>query len=289
MISDDSPRSRSPFGLAWLRFRRSKTALAGLTIVGLLALVAVFASWLAPFPYDEPFDDDLGKGPSLKHWLGVDELGRDILSRIIFGARVSFQIGFAATAVSLLIGVALGTLAGFYSGWVDAVLMRLTDTFYAFPGILLAIGITAAFDEPSIIIVFIALGLVGWTGIARIVRGEVLKLREMEYVQAARAVGGRDAGIIFRHILPNCIGPVVVVATLRVASNILAEAGLSFLGIGVQPPQPSWGGMLASARDYLIAHWWMCFFPGLAIMVTVLGFNLLGDGLRDALDPKMRV
>jgi len=264
-------------------------AVIGGILVALMALGGLLAPVLAPFPYDEQRREDAEQGPSARHLFGVDPLARDVLSRIQFGARVSLQVAVAATAVSVLIGVVVGALAGYLGKWVDEGLMRAADAFSAFPGILLAVAITAAFDQRSLAVVFIALGLVGWSGLARIVRGQVLSLREEDFVQAAAALGAGRMRIIFRHILPNCVAPVIVTATLLMAGNILGEAGLSFLGIGVQPPYPSWGSMLAEARKEITLHWWMCAFPGAAIALTVLGFNLLGDGLRDALDPRSQV
>ena len=278
-----------PWRLAWMRFRRSRTAVAGASIVSLMILAAVFASWLSPYEYDAQFRNDWAQGPSLRHPLGVDPVSRDVLSRILYGARVSLQVAVAATFMSVVVGVAAGALAGYFGKWVDEALMRVADAFSAFPGILLAIAITAAFDNRSLAVVFIALGLVGWPGLARIVRGQVLSLREEAFVMSARALGAGTFRILFRHILPNALGPVLVAATLLMAGNILGEAGLSFLGIGVQPPYPSWGGMLADARKEISLHWWMCAFPGGVIAAAVLGFNLLGDALRDALDPRTPV
>ena len=252
-----------------------------------MVLSGLLASWIAPYRYDTQFREEWGEGPSRRHLLGVDPLARDCLSRILYGGRVSLQVAVAATGVAVLLGVVAGALAGYLGGWMDEVLMRLADAFSAFPGILLAIAITAAFERRSLAVVFVALGLVGWAGLARIVRGQVLVLREEDFVQAARALGAGRLRIPFRHLLPNSMAAVLVTATLLMAGNILGEAGLSFLGIGVQPPYPSWGGMLAEARKEITLHWWMCAFPGTAIALTVLGFNLLGDGLRDVLDPRL--
>jgi len=281
--------SAGPWRLAWMRFTRSRTAVVGASIVSLMILAAVFAPWLAPYEYDDPFRNAWPQGPSLKHPMGLDLVSYDILSRVLYGARVSLQVSVAATLVSVVVGVVAGALAGYFGKWLDEALMRVADAFSAFPGILLAIAITAAFDNRSLAVVFIALGLVGWPGLARIVRGQVLSLREEEFVMSARALGAGTFRILFRHILPNCLAPVIVAATLLMAGNILGEAGLSFLGIGVQPPYPSWGRMLADARGRISLYWWMCAFPGGVIAATVLGFNLLGDGLRDALDPRMPV
>jgi len=285
--SDGAATGAAPWRLAWRRFRRCRTAVAGAIIVVVMILAGLLAPWLAPYPYDEQYRDHWMEGPSRRHLLGVDPLARDGLSRILYGARVSLQVAVAATLVSVILGVLAGALAGYLGGWTDEGLMRTADVFSAFPGILLAIAITAAFEDRSLVVVFIALGLVGWPGLARIVRAQVLSLREQPFVQAAHAVGARRLRVLFRHILPNSLAPVIVMATLLMAGNILGEAGLSFLGIGVQPPYPSWGSMLAEARKDIALHWWMCAFPGGAIALTVLGFNLLGDGLRDALDPHM--
>jgi peptide/nickel transport system permease protein len=263
-------------------------AWAGGAIAVAVLLAALLAPWLAPYPYDQQSREHGIEGPGARHPLGTDSLSRDILSRILFGARVSLQVAIAATTVSVLLGVFAGAVAGYFGKWADEALMRVADAFSAFPGILLAVAITAAFERRSLIVVFVALGLVGWTNLARIVRSQVLTLREEEFVQAARALGAGRTRILFLHILPNCMAPVIVTATLLMAGNILGEAGLSFLGIGVQPPYPSWGGMLAEARDRMLLHWWMAAFPGAAIALTVLGFNLLGDALRDRLDPKFR-
>jgi ABC-type dipeptide/oligopeptide/nickel transport system permease subunit len=267
---------------------RRWTAWAGGVIVAAVLLAALLAPWIAPYPFDEQLRDHGIQRPGALHPFGTDSLSRDLFSRVLYGARVSLQVALAATALSVLIGVAAGAIAGYFGRWADEALMRLADAFSAFPGILLAVAITAAFETRSLLVVFTALGLVGWTNLARIVRGQVLTLREEEFVQAARALGAGRLRILFRHILPNCLAPVIVTASLLMAGNILGEAGLSFLGIGVQPPRPSWGGMLAQARDVMTLYWWTAAFPGAAIALTVLGFNLLGDALRDRLDPKSR-
>jgi ABC-type dipeptide/oligopeptide/nickel transport system permease subunit len=278
----------------WRRLRANRAALAALVFLCGLLLVALFAPVFAPHGYQEQFRGAEAQPPLSRlsaetqafFVLGTDNNARDTLSRLIYGARVSLAVGVVAALIALAMGVVIGLASGFYQGWLDALLMRFTDTVFAFPSVLLAVAITAVFDKPSLWVVFLALGLVGWTGLARIVRSQVLSLATLDYVAAARALGVNNTRILWRHILPNCLGPIVVVATLAVGSNILGEAGLSFLGLGVQEPYPSWGGMLAEARENYREAWWLGVFPGLAIVLTVLAFNLLGDGLRDALDPK---
>jgi len=270
----------------WKRFRVNRFAMAGGAVV-----IALFVfSWLAPHvsPYN-PDDLDLYNvlmPPSMAHWFGTDELGRDVFTRVIFGARISLKVGFVAVGIAAVIGTVLGLVAGFYGGWIDNILMRLVDIMLCFPTFFLILAVIAML-EPSIWYIMIIIGLTGWMGVARLVRAEVLSIRELDYVTAARALGARDARIIFRHILPNALSPVLVSATLGVAGAILTESALSFLGIGVQPPTPSWGNILTSGKDYLEFAWWLSLFPGLAILVTVLSYNLLGEGIRDALDPRL--
>jgi peptide/nickel transport system permease protein len=262
---------------------KHRLAMAGLVIT--LALVAAAA--LAPLlsPHDPALLDLPGnlKGPSLSHPLGQDKLGRDILSRIIYGARVSVKVGVATVSISLLVGLCIGSLAGYAGRWVDEVIMRIIDILMAFPGILLAIAITAVLG-PSLNHVILALCLTGWVGYARIIRGQILSEREREYVQAARAIGAGPVRILGRHILPNTMAPIIVEATFGMAGAILAEAGLSFLGLGTQPPTASWGAMLNEGSHFLLIASHLTLFPGLAIMLVVLGFNFLGDGLRDWMD-----
>ena len=267
-----------------MRVFRSPTGTAGACIVLLAVIVALLAPQIAPYdPYQQHLTETL-RPPSAKHWLGQDDLGRDILSRIIYGTRISLKVGFLTVGISALFGMLIGGVAGYLGGWVDEILMRITDILLAFPGILLAIGIMAILG-PSFNNVLIALSLVGWKSYARLVRGEVLKEKEREYVQAARALGFSRLRIIFFHLLPNTFNSVLVMATLGIASMIIAEAGLSFLGLGTQPPTPSWGSMLSEGRQYLLEAPHLTTFPGLAIMILVLGFSFLGDALRDALDP----
>jgi ABC-type dipeptide/oligopeptide/nickel transport systems, permease components len=269
------------------RFFGDNRARLGLTVVLIMGLAALFAPIIAR---QSPIIIDLNhllQRPSAAHWLGTDLQGRDIWSRLVYGARVSLTVGFISQGIALLLGVTLGLLAGFYGRWVDEVIMRLADVTLAFPTLLLLIAMVAAL-QPSMTVVFATIGIVGWAGMARLVRGQVLVVRQLEYVQAIRALGGSDIRIMLQHILPNVIAPVVIAATLGVAGAIMAEAALSFLGLGVPPPAPSWGSMIADGRDLsqLRHSPWTSVFPGIAIGLAVLGFNLLGDALRDALDPK---
>jgi len=271
----------------WRRLARDGRARLGLTVVVLLVVAAVAAPAIARH---DPVQIDLLRQlerPSAEHWLGTDVQGRDVWARLVYGARVSLAVGLVSQAIALAIGVALGLLAGFYGRWVDDLVMRLADVTLAFPTLLLLIAMVAAL-QPSLGVVLLTIGLVGWAGMARLVRGQVLVVRQLEYVQAVRALGGRDRRVMLRHVLPNVIAPVVIAATLGVAGAIMAEAALSFLGLGVQPPTPSWGAMIADGRDLsqLRRSPWTSLFPGAAIGLAVLGFNLLGDALRDALDPR---
>lgn len=268
------------------RLLRNPRTLAALALICLMLLIALSAGFISPYSYKDQMRGTEWAAPGGSHWFGTDELGRDVLSRVMFGAQVSILIGLSATALSLFIGVVMGLASGYFGGRIDAVLMRATDTVAAFPSLLLAVAIVAIQGKPSVMILFIALGVVGWTGIARIVRSQVLSIKTLDYVSAARALGASDTRIMLRHVLPNCISPIIVVATLAIGGNILSEAGLSFLGLGVQDPFPSWGGMLSAARGNFKTYWWAAVFPGLSIVLTVVAFNLLGDGLRDALDPK---
>jgi peptide/nickel transport system permease protein len=252
-----------------------------------LIVVALAAPLLAPFDPDLQDTSRRLEPPSRQHVLGLDDLGRDVLSRIVFGARVSLRVGFSVVFIGSLVGVALGAIAGYFGGGWDTLIMRICDILLAFPGILLAIALVAVLG-PSLNNVILALAVINWVGYARLTRGQVLKIREMEYVTAAKALGARSPRVIVRHVLPNVINPVIVMATLGLAGAILAEAALSFLGLGVQPPTPSWGAMLTSGRQYLGIANHLAIFPGIAIMLAVMGLNFLGDGLIDALDPKYR-
>lgn len=275
------------WGAVWRRLRRHRLAMIGLGILGVIALMAILAPLIAPTnPLAIDYTHPAVPPGTAGYLLGTDGVGRDILSRLIFGTRVSLQVGAVVVGIAMTLGTAVGLSAGYYGGRVDNILMRVVDVFLAFPVIVLAIAIITVLG-PGLINVMIALGLVGWTTYARVVRGQVLVLRAVDFVQAAHAVGMGDGRIIVRHILPNALAPILVLATLGMGTAIIAEAALSFLGLGVQPPTPSWGQMLNEGRAFLRTAPHISTFPGLAIMLTVLGFNFLGDGLRDALDPRM--
>jgi peptide/nickel transport system permease protein len=267
---------------------KNKLTILGVAIIAVFIIMALFARSLTPY---SPNQIDLAHRltePNRNHLLGQDNLGRDILSRIIYGSRISLWVGFSTITVSVFIGFLLGALAGYYGGWIDELIMRMVDILMAFPGILLAIALMAVLG-PSLNNVILTLCLIGWVGYARLVRGQVLFLRETEFVLSAKALGLGSLRIIFHHLLPNVLGPLIVQATFGMAGSIVAEAGLSFLGLGVQPPTPSWGAMLNEGRSVLLNTPHLTTFPGLAIMVVVLGFNFIGDGLRDAVDPKLKM
>ena len=266
---------------------RNKLALAGLVIVLLVVGVALFAPLIAPYDYAKIDPNAVLLPPSWRHPFGTDYLGRDVLSRVIWGARVSVEVGVVSVGIACAIGTVVGAVAGYFGGIVDEIIMRFVDIMLCFPTFFLILAVISVL-EPSILNIMVVIGLTSWMGVARLVRAEVLSLREREFVLSARISGVPTWRIILRHILPNAMGPVIVAATLGVGSAILVESGLSFLGIGVQPPTPSWGGILASGKDAIQIAWWLSFFPGCAILLTVLGYNLLGEGLRDILDPKSR-
>ena len=270
----------------WARFRGNRFAVAG----GITVLCLFLVSFLAP--YITPYDPDaldlyhVLMPPSAGHWFGTDELGRDVFTRIVFGARISLKVGFVAVGIAVLVGTVIGLVSAYYGGMIDAIFMRFVDIMLCFPTFFLILAVIAIL-EPSIWYIMIIIGLTGWMGVARLVRAEVLSIRERDYVMAAKSIGASDMRIIFRHVLPNALSPVLVSATLGVAGAILTESALSFLGIGVQPPTPSWGNILTAGKDYIEFAWWLSLFPGLAILVTVLSYNLLGEGIRDALDPRL--
>jgi peptide/nickel transport system permease protein len=268
------------------RFKQNRLAVIGFIIVAVLATAALLAPWLSP---KDPFAQNLIerlKAPSASHWLGTDDLGRDVFSRLVLGARVSLSVGFVAVGIELLIGVTLGLCAGFWGGVFDSIVMRLVDVMLSIPTLFLILAVLA-FLGPNIYNVMAVIGLTSWPALTRLVRGECLSIREREYIQAARIAGISTPRILFIHLLPNVIAPILVSAALGVGGAVLTESGLSFLGLGVQPPAPSWGNILAIGRDYLHIAWWLSLFPTLAILVTVLAFNLLGEGLRDVLDPRI--
>ncbi|MFI4990338.1 MAG: ABC transporter permease [Solirubrobacterales bacterium] len=302
--SGEGIAARSPLQLFWRRFRKDRVALVSLGFVGFLVIVAIVAPLIVkilglPGPYVQNLNltDEFGSplGPSGAHPFGVDQLGHDVMSRVIYGARVSLEVGILGTAIATVIGVTLGTIAGYYRGWVDTLLSRTVDVVLSIPVLLLGLGIGAACAvrgclggaiSPGTSVIIFLIALVNWTYIFRIVRGLVLSLREREFVDAARALGASNARIMFREILPNLVAPVIVYATLLIPLNILIEASLSFLGVGVRPPTASWGQMIAAATPIFNTAWWYMVFPGAALLLTVLAFNLLGDGLRDALNPR---
>ena len=271
----------------WPRFRRNRLALAGGAFVFLLLVLSLLAPLVAPYDPNMINAWAVLSPPSWQHWFGTDELGRDVLSRIIYGARISLKVGFVAVGIAVSIGTVVGLVSGFYSGIVDTLLMRFVDIMLCFPAFFLILAVITV-REPSIWNIMIVIGLTGWMGVSRLVRAETLSIREMDYILAARCIGCSDRRIIFRHILPNAVSPVLVSATLGVAGAILTESALSFLGIGVLPPTPSWGNILTSGKDYIEFAWWLSLFPGLSILTTVLAYNLLGEGIRDALDPRVK-
>jgi peptide/nickel transport system permease protein len=271
----------------WVRLKRNRMAMIGLGLVLGLFMVSIFAPWLAPYDPNSINLKEVLMPPSPAHYLGTDTLGRDVLSRIIFGSRVSLKVGFVAVGLATLIGLFVGALAGYYGGWVDSALMRLVDLMLCFPAFFLILAVIAVL-EPSIWNIMVVIGLTGWMGVARLVRAEFLSLREREFVTAARALGASDTRLIMRHMLPNALAPVMVSATLGVAGAILTESALSFLGLGVQPPTPSWGNILTAGKDNIEIAWWLSVFPGLAILVTVMSYNLLGEGIREAIDPRLK-
>ena len=271
----------------WHRMKKSPMAVIGLALIVVLFVMALFADVIAPFTYSKQNLMHAFEPPSAQYIFGTDEFGRDIFSRIVYGARISLQVGFIAVGISMFIGGFLGALAGYYGGKIDNVIMRIMDVLLSIPSILLAIAIAASLG-PGLFNLMIAVGISAIPNYARIVRGSVLSIRGQEFVEAAKAVGSSDLRIIFKHIIPNCTAPIIVQATLGVATAILTAAGLSFIGLGIQPPIPEWGAMLSSGRSYIRDYPYMTLFPGLAIMITILALNFVGDGLRDALDPKLK-
>jgi glutathione transport system permease protein len=278
---------RTPWSEFWRKFRKQPVALGALAFVAILVLIAVFAPLIAPYDAENFFDyDRLNSPPSAAHWFGVDPLGRDILSRILMGSRISLAAGFFSVALGGLVGTTLGLLAGYYEGWWDRIVMRISDVLFAFPGILLALGVVAILGS-SMVNVVVAVSVFSVPAFARLVRGQTLALKHMTYIEAVRSIGASNWTIVVRHILPGTISSIVVYFTMRLGTSIITAASLSFLGMGAQPPMPEWGAMLNEARADMVNAPHVALFPSLAIFFTVLAFNLLGDGLRDALDPKI--
>ncbi|MFZ3579316.1 nickel transporter permease [Virgibacillus sp. DJP39] len=270
-----------------MRIVKSKTSFIGLLIILILLITALFAPLIATHSTTELDMFNKYQSPSMEHWFGTDALGRDIFSRIVYGTRISIQIGLIAVGISMIIGVTLGGIAGYFGKWVDQIIMRLVDILLAFPSILLAIALVAVLG-PSLRNAMIAVGIVGIPQFARIVRSAVISVKETEYIEAARSIGAKNSRVLTQHVLPNCVAPIIVQATLGIGTAILDAAGLSFLGLGAQPPTPEWGAMLSDGQAALQNAPWVVAFPGLAIFFVVLGFNLFGDGLRDALDPRLK-
>jgi len=293
VTSPQNPDYRTPLQEVVRRFRKNPLAMAGMVVIFALFIVGVTFWACAVFGVHWPYDPDATqiaqklKPPCAAHPFGTDQLGRDVFTRMLHGARISLLVGFVAVGVSIFIGIAVGSLAGYCGGAVDSVLMRFVDMMMCFPTFFLILTVVALL-KPNFWNVMIVIGLTGWMGAARFVRAEFLSLKERDFVVAARALGASGVRIIFRHMLPNALAPVLVSATLGIAGAILTESGLSFLGFGVQPPNPSWGNILSDGRLYIFDAWWMTLFPGLAILFTVLAFNLFGEGLRDALDPRLK-
>jgi peptide/nickel transport system permease protein len=271
--------------MAWRQFRRHRAAMLGLTVVAVLVIACGFAPWLAPYPPDEPNVEVIREPPSLAHPMGTDQLGRDQLSRLMYGGRFSLQVGVLATLVAVFAGTLLGSVAGYYGRVTDTLLMRFTDFMLSVPRLLVLLLVGGVFGT-SLALIIVLIGLTAWMHVARLVRASFLGLREREFVEAARALGAGDSRLILQHILPNSLGPVIVAATLGVAGAILAESTLSYLGYGVQPPTPTWGNMLQNAQSEMYGAPWLAVFPGLLIFVTIMSINFVGDGLRDALDPR---
>ena len=271
----------------WRRFFKDRMAIAGLAVVLAFFALSVLSPLIAQYDPGRIDVDNILAPPSATHLLGTDDLGRDVFSRMVYGAGISLKVGFVAVGIAVFIGIILGAVSGYYGGLIDVIIMRLVDIMLCFPSFFLILSVIA-FLEPSIFNIMAVIGLTSWMGITRLVRAEFLSLKERDFVLAERAIGAGAPRIIFMHILPNALAPVLVSATLGIASAVLTESALSFLGIGVQPPTPSWGNMLTQGKEVLGVAWWMSVFPGIAILLTVLGYNLLGEGIRDAIDPRLK-
>ncbi|HEX5814852.1 MAG TPA: ABC transporter permease [Methylomirabilota bacterium] len=271
----------------WRAFSRNKLAIGGGLVVACLFAVAATAPWLAPWDPNRPDVKKILEPPSRQHWLGTDQIGRDVLSRLLYGSRISLAVGFVSVGIATAIGILLGATAGYHGGWMDGLIMRLVDLMLVFPRFFLLLAVLA-FLTPSIWTIMAVIGLTGWMGVARLVRAEFLTLKEREFVLWSQSIGASAVRIIWRHILPNAMGPILVAMTLGIPAAILTESGLSFLGLGVRPPYATWGNILNEGRDAIELAWWQSLYPGLAILITVLSYNLLGEGIRDALDPRLR-
>jgi peptide/nickel transport system permease protein len=282
-----APARRAEMVAFWRTFARNRLAVIAGVVVAILVVFAVAAPALAPWDPNRHNTRRILAPPSAQHWMGTDQLGRDVLSRVLYGARVSLAVGFVSVGIATLIGVLLGAAAGYHGAVVDGLIMRLVDLMLVFPRFFLLLAVLA-FLEPSIWNIMVVIGLTGWMSVARLVRAEFLTLREREFVIWSESVGASAVRIVFRHILPNALAPVLVAMTLGIPAAILMESGLSFLGLGVQPPHATWGNILTDGKDSLEIAWWMTVYPGLAILITVLSYNLLGEGIRDALDPRLR-
>lgn len=272
---------------AWYRLKKNKSAMFALFVLIAMIVCAIFADYIAPYPYDLQDYEHTFEFPSRQHLLGTDNFGRDILSRIIYGSRISLLVGFSSIIVAIIFGGLLGAISGYYGGKLDNLLMRAMDILMAIPGMLLAISLAAVL-KPGLLNLVIAIAVADIPGYARVVRASVLTIKDQEFIEAAQCIGASDSRIILKHILPNCLAPIIVQATLGMAGAILSASALSFLGLGIQPPTPEWGSMLSSARQYIMTYWHMTTFPGVAIMITIFALNILGDGLRDALDPRLK-
>jgi peptide/nickel transport system permease protein len=282
-----TPEPESYGKMVWRRFRKHKLAMVGLYILLFMYALAIFAPLLATQSYEAVDPPNKLKPPSMEHFMGTDHIGRDVFSRVIWGSRISLSVGFVAAAVAVALGVLIGSTAAYFGGRVDDMLMRFTEIIMAFPTFFLLLTIVSIVER-SIFNIMLVIGLTSWPSLARMVRGQILSLREQEFTEAARALGATDARIIFRHILPNAMAPVIVSTTMRIGGAILSESSLSFLGLGVPEPYPSWGSILNAGRTYLLQAPWITTFPGIFIFLTVLAFNYVGDGLRDALDPRLK-
>jgi peptide/nickel transport system permease protein len=291
-----------PWRLVWRRFRRHRLGLAGFVVLVTIAVACLLAPWLAPYPYDkqDPLLIQRFPGPSAQHWLGADELGRDVFSRLLYAGRVSLLVSLFATALAVLVGVLVGALAGYFGGWADTLLMRFTDIMLALPTLPLLLIFSKALrdfgplkqtfgNSASVVVIVAVLTLFGWMGVARLVYGSVLALKAREFTEASRALGASSVRIILTHLVPNSAAPIIVAATLGIGGRIIAEASLSFLGLGIVPPAPSWGNMLSTVQAYMFRNPWLAFYPGITILIVVLAINFVGDALRDALDPRLKI